>query len=171
MFYRVISFAILVLFITSGQSGAQTDPASHPCTLLTADQISAAIGKVGESKEGDMPGKTQMKACSWSITGGVFTLMVGKVPAASQSTRQVLDEMNNVYDVLKGQGWKYDKKDFENISCSLLTPPAGEDNGSPMTSCATVVKGMLVMTSASSKITIDAEKLKTLTESAAARLQ
>ena len=171
MFFRVMSLGILIMLTTLGQAGAQSDAASHPCSLLTADQITATVGKVGESKEGDMPGKAQMKACSWSITGGLFTLMVGKVPDSTKSTRQVLDEMNSVYDVLKGEGWKYDKKDFENISCSLLTPPAGEDNGSPMTSCATVVKGMLVMTSASSKTSIDAEKLKSLTESAAARLQ
>jgi len=170
MFWRVFSLAVLIMLITLGQARAQSDAASHPCSLLTAEQITAAVGKVGEFKEGDMPGKTQMKACSWGITGGLFTLMVGKVPDSNRSTRQVLDDMNSIYDVLKGQGWKYDKKDFENISCSLLTPPAGEDNGSPMTSCATVVKGMLVMASASSKTSIDAEKLKSLTERAAARL-
>lgn len=171
MFWRVFSLAVLIMLITLGQARAQSDAASHPCTLLTAEQITAVVGKIGESKEGEMPGKAQMKACTWTSSGGLFTLMVGKVPNPNQSTRQVLDEMNSVYDILKGQGWKYDKKDFENISCSLLTPPAGEDNGSPMTSCATVVKGMLVMTSASSKTSIDAEKLKSLTEAAASRLQ
>jgi hypothetical protein len=169
MFCRIMSLAFLIMLITLQHAHAQSD-AAHPCTLLTADQITAAIGKVGESKEGDMPGKTQMKACSWNITGGLFTIMVGKVPNSNQTSRQVLDEMNSVYDVLKEQGWNYEKKDFGTISCSVLTPPPGEDNGSPMTSCATVVKGMLVMTSASSKTSIPAEKLKPLTESAAARL-
>jgi hypothetical protein len=171
MLSRVMSFAVLIVLISLGQARAQSDAASHPCTLLTADQISAAVGKVGESKEGDMPGKAKMKACSWSIPGGLFTTMVGKVPDSKVSTRQVLDDMNNIYDVLKGQGWNYEKKDFGTISCSLLTPPAEGDNGSPMTSCATVVKGMLVMTSASSKTSIDAEKLKSLTETAAARVK
>jgi hypothetical protein len=170
MFNRVMIFAIFILLITLCQTHAQSDAASHPCTLLTADQITAAVGKVGESKEGDMPGKTQLKACTWSLSDGLFTLMVGKVPDSTKSTRQVLDELNSVYDLLKGQGWQYDKKDFGNTSCSILTPPAGADNGSPMTSCATVVKGMLVMTSASSKTSIAAEKLKPLTESAAAHL-
>jgi len=71
---------------------------------------------------------------------------------------------------LKRQGWKYEKKDFGSTSCSLLTPPAGAANGSPATSCATVVKGMLVMTSTSSKASIPAEKIKSLAETAAARL-
>lgn len=68
--------------------------------------------------------------------------------------------MNSTYDLLKDQGWKYEKEDFGSTSCSLLTPPAGAANGSPATSCATVVKGMLVMTGTSSKASIPAEKLK-----------
>ena len=95
---------------------------------------------------------------------------MGKVPNAGLSTRQLLDYMNSMYDLLKCQGWKYEKKDFPNTSCSLLTPPAGAANGSPATSCATVVKGILVITSTSSKASIPAEKLKSLAETAAARL-
>ena len=70
----------------------------------------------------------------------------------------------------QGQGWKYEKKDFGSTSCSLLTPPPGDANSQFATICGTVVKEMLVMTSASSKPSVPMEKLKTLTESAAARL-
>jgi hypothetical protein len=87
-----------------------------------------------------------------------------------QGSRQLLDHMNSMYDMLKGQSWKYEKKDFGNTSCSEVTPPAGAANASPATFCATVVKGMLVMASASSKASIPAEKLKSLAETAAARL-
>jgi hypothetical protein len=111
-----------------------------------------------------------MRACSWSIPGGLFTLSVGKVPNPDQSTRELLDYMNSMYDMLKGQGWKYEKKDLGATSCSLVTPPAGDANGSPATFCATVAKGMLVMASASSKAGIPAEKLKPLAEAAAALL-
>ena len=104
------------------------------------------------------------------MPGGLFTLSVGKVPNPNLSTRQSLDYMNSMYDLLKGQGWKYEKKDFGSTSCSLVRPPAGAANGSPATSCATVVKGMLVMTGTSSKASIPAEKLKSLAETAAARL-
>jgi hypothetical protein len=96
--------------------------------------------------------------------------MIGKVPNPNQSTRELLDWMNSMYDSLKGQGWKYEKKDLGSTSCSLVAPPAGAANGSPATFCATVVKGMLVMASASSKASIPAEKLKPLAERAAARL-
>jgi hypothetical protein len=170
MHSRVMSLAVLIVFIALGQVGAQSGTGSHPCSLLSGEQISAAVGNVGESKEGDMPGKAHMRACSWSIPGGLFILSVGKVPDSNLSTRQLLDNINSIYDVLKGQGWKHDKKDFGTISCSLLTPPAEDANGSPMTSCATVAKGMLVMASASSKASIAPEKLKSLTETAAAHL-
>jgi hypothetical protein len=106
----------------------------------------------------------------WSIPGGLFTLSVGKVLNPNQSTREPLDYMKGTYDLLKGQGRKYEKKDLGNTSCSLVTPPAGAANGSPATFCATVVKGMLVMASASSKASIPAEKLKLVAETAAARL-
>jgi hypothetical protein len=159
------------MLIALAHAGAQSDDASHPCSLLKADEIIAAVGKVGESKEGDMPGKAHMRACTWSLPpDGLFTLTVGNMSNSNLSARQLLDNINSVYDVLKGEGWQYDKKDFGNTSCSLLTPPPGADNGSPMTSCATVVKGTLVMTSASSKTGIDAEKLKSLAETSAARL-
>ena len=175
MHWRVMSLAVLIGFIAAGQAGAQTGAASHPCSLLTAAQISEALGSVGESREGDMPGTGHganplRRACSWSMPGGLFTLSVGKVPNPNLSTRQLLDYMNSMYDLLKGQGWKYEKKDFGSTSCSLVTPPAGAANGSPATSCATVVKGMLVMTGTSSKASIPAEKLKSLAETAAARL-
>lgn len=175
MHWRVMSVAVLIGFIAAGQAAAQTGAASHPCSLLTAAQIGAAVGSVGESREGDMPGTGRganplRRACSWSMPGGLFTLSVGKVPNPNLSTRQLLDYVNSMYDLLKSQGWKYEKRDFGSTSCSLLTPPAGAANGSPATSCATVVKGMLVMTSTSSKASIPAEKIKSLAETAAARL-
>ena len=175
MHWRVMSLAVLIAFIAAGQAGAQTPAASHPCSLLTTSQITAAVGSVGESLEGDMPGTGHganplRRACSWSIPGGLFTLSVGKVPNPSLNTRQLLDYMNTMFDQLKGQGWTYEKKDFGSTSCSQLTPPAGAANGSPATSCATVVKGMLVMAGTSSKASIPAEKLKSLAETAAARL-
>jgi hypothetical protein len=169
MRWQVMSLAVLIGCVAAERAGAQTGAASHPCSLLTPAQISAAVGTVGESAEGDMPGKIRMRACSWSIPGGLFTLSVGKVPP-NQGTRELLDWMNRMNDVLKGQGWTYEKKDLGSTSCSQVTPPAGAANGSPATFCATVVKGMLVMASASSKASIPAEKLKPLTETAAAGL-
>jgi hypothetical protein len=170
MYWRVLSIAVLIGFIAVEHAGAQTGAASHPCSLLTAAEISAAVGTVGESREGDMPGAGHSRACSWSIPGGLFVLSVGTVTKENLSTRQLLDWVNSMYDQLKGQGWKYEKKDFGSTSCSQVTPPAGAANGSPLTSCATVVKKLLVMTSASSKAGIPAEKLKSLAETAAARL-
>jgi hypothetical protein len=50
-----------------------------------------------------------------SITQGVEVLLivlsVMKVPNTKMSTRQLVDWMNTMYDTLKDQGWKYEKKD------------------------------------------------------------
>ena len=174
MRWRAMGLAVVIGFSPLRQTGAQAG-ALHPCSLLTAAQVSAAVGKVGESLEGDMPGTGQgdrplRRACSWGIPGGVFTLSVGKVPKQNMNARQLLDWMNSMYDALKAQGWKYEKSDFGSTSCSSVTPPAGAADASPATFCATVAKGMLVMTAASSKTTIAAEKLKSVTETAASRL-
>jgi len=170
MHNRITFLVLLIGFLAAGQAEAQTGATLHPCTFLTGAQISAAVGTVGQHAEGDMPGKTGMRACSWAVPGGLFTLSAGKVPNPNMSTRQLLDWMNSMYDTLKGQGWKYEKKDFGNTSCSAVTPPAGAANGSPATYCATVVKGMLVIASTQSKANVPMEKLKPLAEAAAARL-
>src|SRR5262249_380246 len=136
---------------------------SHPCALLTAAQISAAVGSIGESKEGDMPGNGKMRACSWSIPSGSLTLMVGKASDPNQ-TRQLLNFM------FQGQASTDVTNDSGKTSCSLFTPPEGAANSMPATSCSAVDKGMLVIASASSKTIIPAEKVKSLVEAASARL-
>jgi hypothetical protein len=173
--WRLMSLAISVVLVAAEQVGAQTGDASHPCSLLTTAQVSAAVGTAGATQEGDMPGTGRganplRRVCAWGMPGGVFYLSVGKAPDPKLSSREMLDYMNRMYDSLKGQGWKYEKKDFGSTSCSLLTPPSGDANSSFATSCGTVAKGMLVMTSASSKTSVPMEKLKTLAESAAGRL-
>jgi hypothetical protein len=170
MHWQVLSFVVLSGLFAPELAEAQEDTVLHPCTFLTAPEITAAVGTAGQSAEGDMPGKAKMRACSWSIPGGLLTLSVGKVPNPNQSTRELLDGMNSMYDMLKAQGWKYEKKDLGSTSCSMVTPPAGEANAAPATFCATVRKGMLVMASASSKASIAAEKLAPLAEKAVARL-
>lgn len=175
MHWRGYGLAVLIGCIATRTAAAEPAVVLHPCSLLTVAQINAAVGNVGQSLEGDMPGTGHgasplRRACSWGIPGGLLTLSVGKVPNTNLSTRQMLDTMNSFYDQLKGQGWKYEKVEFGSTSCTLLTPPAGATNHSPATNCATVVNGMLVMIGASSTANIAAEKLKALTETAAAGL-
>jgi hypothetical protein len=175
MHWRILSLAALFLRVATAQVAAQTGDPLHPCKLLTAAQLSGALGTMGAMQEGDMPGSGRganplRRVCAWAITGGVFYLSVGKVPNPKTSTRELLDYMNSMYDALTGQGWKYEKKDFGSTSCSLVTPPPGDAKSQFATICGTVVKEMLVMTSASSKPRVPMEKLKTLAESAAARL-
>ncbi len=156
MHWRILGLATLFLRVVTAQVAAQGGDALHPCKLLTTAQLSAALGTVGATQEGDMPGSGRganplRRVCAWAMTGGTFYLSVGKVPNPKMSTRELLDYMNRMYDALKGQGWQYEKKDFGSTSCSLLTPPPGDANSQFATICGTVVKEMLVMTSASSK--------------------
>jgi 3-methyladenine DNA glycosylase AlkD len=175
MHWRVVSLVVSIGFIAAGEAGAQTGGVSHPCSLLTPAQVSAAAGTVGKSAEGDMPGSGRgviphQRACSWEIPGGLFVLAVGKVTDPKLSARQILDSVNAMYDLFKGQGWKYEKKDYGSTTCSMVVPPAGTANASPSTYCATVAKGTFLMASASSKGLIPAEKVKALMEAAAARV-
>jgi len=175
MHWRIVGLTALFLGVATAQVAAQAGDALHPCKLLTTAELSAALGTVGATQEGDMPGSGRganplRRVCALAVTGGTFYLSVGKVPNRKMSTRELLDYMNRMYDALKGQGWKYEKQDFGTTSCSLLTPPPGDAKGQFATICGTLVKEMLVMSSASSKPSVPMEKLKTLVESAAARL-
>ena len=147
----------------------------HPCQLLTPTQLSAALGTIGATQESDMPdsgrGTNPLgRMCAMTIPGGVFGVSVGKAASLKVSTRELLDYMNRVYDGLKSDGWTYEKKDFGSTSCSLLTPPPWATDLPSVTICGTVVKEMLLMTKAVSKPSVPMEKLKTLAETAAARL-
>ena len=175
MHRRILCLAALSLGVAAAPVAAQTGDALHPCRILTTAELTAALGTMGASQEGDMPGSGRganplRRVCASAMPGGIFYLSVGKVPNPKMSTRELLDYMNKMYDTLKGQGWKYEKKDFGNTSCSLLTPPPGDASGQFSTICGAVAKEMLVMTSASAKASVPMEKLKTLVESAAARL-
>ena len=133
MRWRILGLTALFLRVGTAQVAAQTGDALHPCKLLTTAQLSAALGTVGATQEGDMPGSGRganplRRVCASAVTGGTFYLSVGKVPNTKMRTRELLDYMNTMYDALKGQGWKYEKKDFESTSCSLVTPPPGDAN-------------------------------------------
>jgi hypothetical protein len=170
----LLSLATLFVGATTAQA-AEAGKALHPCNLLTKAEIAAELGTVGATQEGDMPGSGHgdnplRRVCACAITGGTFYLSVGKVPSSTMSTRELLDYMNRMYDVLKGQGWKLEKKEFGSTSCSLVTPPPGDVDSQAATFCGAVVEEMLVMTMASSKSSVPMVKLATLAESAAARL-
>lgn len=45
MHWHVMGLAVLIGFIAAGQAGAQTGTALHPCSFLTAAEISAAVGR------------------------------------------------------------------------------------------------------------------------------
>ena len=56
MHWRILGLAALFLRVATAQVAAQAGDALHPCRLLTTAQLSAALGTVGATQEGDMPG-------------------------------------------------------------------------------------------------------------------
>ena len=96
MHWRIPSLAALFLQVATAQVAAQTGDPLQPCKLLTAAQLSAALGTMGATQEGDMPGSGRganplRRVCAWAIRGGTFYLSVGKIPNPKMSTRELLD--------------------------------------------------------------------------------
>jgi hypothetical protein len=161
----------LLIVFTAANVGAQAKPV---CSLLTAGDVSE-IGATGQGIPGEMPtsqGPTKgetMKMCSWRMQDGGLHVSVAKVPAG-MSRDVVLAELNKSYDVLKSQGWTEEKKDFGNVTCILVMPPTGKKDDPANTSCLALAKGMMVSAATITKTRVPMEKLKTLVDSASARL-
>jgi len=144
------------------------------CSLLTATEVSA-LGATGQGIPGEMPisdgskkGDT-MKMCSWRMNDGGLHLSLATAPPG-MSSDAVLDKVNKPYEQLKSQGWKEEKKDFGNVSCILMTPPAGQKDAPANTSCLTVAKGMMVSAATVTRTIVPMSKIKALVESASGRL-
>jgi hypothetical protein len=110
-----------------------------------------------------------MKMCSWRMKSGGLHLSANPVPPGS--SREALEaQLAKTYQLLTSKGWRQEKKDFGNVSCTLLTPPAGDKASPANTSCLAVVKGMMVNADALNMTAVPMEKLKLLVDSASGRL-
>ena len=110
-----------------------------------------------------------MKMCSWRMKSGGLHLSANPVPPGS-SREAVEAQLSKTYQMLTSKGWKQQKKDFGSVSCTLLTPPAGDKVSPANTSCLAVVKGMMVNADALSMTPIAMEKVKPLVDAASGRL-
>jgi hypothetical protein len=151
---------------------AQTT-ASQACALLSTNDLTA-IGATGPGQPAELPMTTGTKGetakmCSWKMAAGGLHLSIGKV-GPGLTVDSVMAALNKPYAALLTQGWTEQKKDFGSTKCSLLTPPAGGKNNPTTTSCLTVAKGMMVTAATLSKTPVPIEKIKTLVDSAVARV-
>ncbi|HEY7637002.1 MAG TPA: hypothetical protein VH763_15740 [Gemmatimonadales bacterium] len=165
---------VLGLLILLPRVGAAQQSA---CSLLTAAEIQAATGtKPSEPHpmDTDVPGKKgeRVLACLWSVPAhqGQVALSLGHLPpnmSAADAARQ-----NPGIDALRKAHYKEESRAFSDAWCSILTPPAGEKQGTILSSCAGGVKGKILsvaFTSPTKALTI--AQAKTLLDKAAARRQ
>ena len=168
---RHITPLCVVLIFVSLSVQAQSKPV---CSLLTAADISA-VGATGQGTPGEVPTTTgsakgaTMKMCSWRMKAGGLNLSANPMPPGA-SRAAIEAQLTSTYQMLTSKGWKQDKKDFGNASCTLFTPPAGEKDAPANTSCLTVAKGMLVNADTISMTPVSMEKLKALVDSVSGRL-
>ncbi len=147
------------------------------CSLLTTAEVSAALGSSKAGVEGEMPvpGAPQgatMKMCSWPLGTGAGGMHLSVSRMDPKVTFDSLVSMSfQMYDQLKAQGWTEDRKDFGSVKCVVVRPPAGKQQaGPPTTSCLAQAKGMFLGASTITSSPVSMDKLKTLVDSAIARL-
>lgn len=164
--------------IAAAQRGAKTATPSQSCALLTAADITAAVGgPAGEPHDMNLPlGKgspagASAPGCMWGPTEGqgMITYSVYPMPPGAQK-EEALAKLRQVTETLKSRGWKEDKKAFGSTSCSLLTPPASEKNAPLTTGCLTEAKGMAISMSYLGKKSVPLENLKALLDKLVTRL-
>src|SRR3989442_12583580 len=99
--------------------GSAADPPMPACSLLTAAEISDAVGMpAGPSQESDMvipegPSKGEtMSMCMWHI-GDQDMVSISVIRAPQGAQHEVgLAQLNKTFDMLKAQGWTEERKDF-----------------------------------------------------------
>jgi len=88
---------------------------------------------------------------------------------ANTTLAQALLASNPGIDAMKAQHWTEERKDFPNVMCSILTPPASQREPMFLSSCSAVAHGMVLsiaFMSPTKKLTID--QVKTLLDKAIA---
>jgi hypothetical protein len=167
---RKLTVLCAALIFVASNVRAQSKPV---CSLLSDSDVST-IGATGPGIPGEMSMTTggkgpTMKMCSWRMKSGGLHLSAN--PAPPGTSRQAIEaELTKTYQLLTSKGWKQEKKDFGNVSCTLLTPPAGDKKSPANTSCLAVVKGMMVNADTINMTPIAMENLKPLVDAASGRL-
>src|SRR5262245_17795820 len=133
----------------SPQGRAAPNPQVRVCTLLTPDEISAAVGaKPGASRENNVTipeGPSQgdtMATCMWPLSG-MDVVTISAVKALQGAQRQAaLADLDNATNEMKSQGWREERQDIGGARCSTMTPPAAERTAPVMTGCFMETKGV-----------------------------
>jgi len=160
-------------------AAAQAAPAQvRACTLLTANEISTALGaRPGASRENNVtipegPSKGDtMASCMWPLAG-MDMVTVSAVKALQGADREAaLADLENASNEMKSQGWTEERQDIGGARCSIMTPPAAERDAPQMTGCFIETKGVALSVGAlhqTKKVAM--QPMKDLLDKAATRL-
>ena len=177
MRHGVTVIGLVVVLGAGGHPAGGADAKMRACSLLTAAEITAAVGgTAGQPQESDLvvpdgPSKGDtMGMCSWR-TGEQNTVSVAVIRAATGASRQAgLAKMAQVFDTLKAQGWTEERKEFANGRCVLMTPPAASKGIPVSTGCFAEAKGMGLSVGHNGGTRVSMDKVRTLLDKAIARL-
>lgn len=172
-------FAALGAALVISAAAAQAAPSQvRACTLLTANEISTALGtQPGASKEnnftipeGPSKGDT-MASCMWPLAGmDVVTLSAVRALQGAQRDAALADLDNEAND-MKAHGWTEERQSIAGARCSIMAPPAAEKDAPVMTGCFVEAKGMALSVGAMNKTKkLAMQPVKDLLDKAVARL-
>jgi hypothetical protein len=148
--------------------------------LLTQAEIDAATGfKSGPGHPADQelpasaadPGThATMYTCLWSVPAVHGQIVVGMGPAPAGGDAKTLSRQNVGMDALRKQQYTEESKDFGDISCSGMSPPASAAQGLSMSYCGAIVSGKFVsVTSMGPSKRIPLDQVKALIDKAIRR--
>jgi len=147
-------FFLCTLAALSAPCVRAADGPGAACALLTQAEIDAATGfKTGPGNPTDQelpasaadPGKhATMYTCIWSVPAVHGQIVVGMGPAPAGGDAKTLSRQNVGMDALRKQQYTEESKDFGDIACSGMSPPASAAQGLSMSYCGTIVSGKFV---------------------------
>ncbi len=173
----VTAIGLVILLGAGVRAAGGADAKLHACSLLTAAEVTAAVGgAAGQSQESDFvvpdgPSKGDaMGMCTWPTDGGQSSVSVAVTRATTDASRAAaLAKMAQIFDTLKAQGWKEERKDFANGRCVVMTPPAAK--GLPVsTGCFAEAKGMGLSVGHNGPARVSMDRVRTLLDKAIGRL-
>lgn len=169
--------AAAVALVGAMPAGAQHS--DKACALLTAKEVSAAIGaNVAAGRESSFPidsgpskGET-MHMCRWmrGPMAGVSLNFLRQPTGAQRAAGEAA--VRGQLDDLKKQGWTEKIEDSGDPKCAILTPPAMMKQAPAVTSCMTAANGSTIgIGYMSTSGTVSTAKVKALLAEAVARLK
>ncbi|MBZ5535028.1 MAG: hypothetical protein LAO31_03655 [Acidobacteriia bacterium] len=171
---------LLAALVVPAPLRAQSGPKA--CSLLTNSEVEEVMGaKVANSSEGDIPYKKgptsdhdgTLMTCNWKMGERSVSLVYSTGSVTTEGKKQREHKIKASEETLISEGYKVDKKDFGNMKCSTMVPPAQQTVKQFSTTCRTRKGPMFVTVSSSASGQDDLvpmEKISTLAEKAVSRL-